>query len=270
MLLVRETETCHNAAAMEGSQSSISHAPEAFAPTNWAIVNAAAGPDEEAARSALAELCRTYWYPLYAFIRRRGYAVEDAQDLTQGFFEHLLEREVFRQADRVKGRFRAFLLTAVQNYLVTHIEHGKTWKRGGRTGFLPLEGETMVELRYLRDTSVEGSPEAVFESRWAATVLTRALAALRAEFVGERRQHLFAALEPFVTISGDSPRYGEVANSLHITPGTLKTMVHRLRQRYRICLRQEIGRTVSSAAEIDDEIRHLCSVLRHGSVLEIG
>jgi len=212
--------------------------------------------------SALTELCRTYWYPLYTFARRRGYSPDDAQDLTQSFFLHLLQQQALAGVDRLKGKFRSFLLASFQNHLSDQIDRSRRLKRGGDKEFVPLDAES-AEERYSLEPVELLTPEKLFDARWAMTLLTEALNRLRQEYVTEGRLSIFEALKVFLdpVNSGTPPSYEEIANRLGVTTGGIKTLIHRLRKRYSALLREEVSRTVSDPEEIDGEIRALCEAL---------
>jgi RNA polymerase sigma factor (sigma-70 family) len=233
-----------------------------FHTTRWTIVMRAAQSQAPGGPSALAQLCRTYWYPLYIFARRRGYAPDDAQDLTQSFFLHLLEHRALAGVDRLKGKFRSFLLASFQNHLSDQADHARRIKRGGGKEFVQLDTEE-AEQRYRLEPAESLTPENIFDARWAMTVLGEALKLLRQEYIAENRASMFEALNAFLDPYNSTtlPTYDEVANRLQVTVGAVKTLIHRLRKRYTALLRQEVGRTVSDPAEIDEEIHALCEAL---------
>ena len=210
----------------------------------------------------MAELCRLYWYPLYIFARRRGYSPEDAQDLTQGFFLHLLEHRALRSVDRLKGRFRSFLLASFQNHLSDAVDRARRLKRGGDEEFIHLDAEE-AEERCRREPVESLTAEKIYDARWAMTVLEEALKKLRQEYAAAGKTPMFEALRVFLDPNSSvaPPSYDEVANRLKISIGGVKTLIHRLRKRYTALLREEVGRTVSDPAEIDDEIHALCDAL---------
>jgi RNA polymerase sigma factor (sigma-70 family) len=233
-----------------------------FHTTRWTIVMRAAQSQAPGGESALAQLCRTYWYPLYIFARRRGHSPDDAQDLTQGFFLHLLEHRALAGVDRLKGKFRSFLLASFQNHLSDQADHARRIKRGGGKEFVQLDAEE-AEQRYRLEPAEFLTPENIFDARWAMTVLGEVLKQLRQEYVAEGKASTFDALEAFLDPYNSTtlPSYDEVANRLQVTIGAVKTLIHRLRKRYTALLRQEVGRTVSDPAEIDQEIHALCEAL---------
>jgi RNA polymerase sigma-70 factor (ECF subfamily) len=236
--------------------------PAIFHTTQWTVVMRAAQNQTLGGYAALTELCRTYWYPLYMFARRRGSSPEDAQDLTQSFFLHLLQQQALSGVDRLKGRFRSFLLASFQNHLSDHIDHTRRLKRGGGKEFVPLDAQN-AEERYRLEPPELLTPEKLFAARWAMTLLTEALNRLREEYVTEGKRSIFEALRIFLdpVNSGNPPSYEEIANRLGVTTSGIKTLIHRLRRRYTALLREEVGRTVSDPAEIDGEIHALCEAL---------
>lgn len=232
-----------------------------FATTRWSVVLAARDGSEAEARDALEELCRSYWYPLYTYIRSRGHAPEEAADLTQGFFAELLEKDLLQAIDRDKGRFRSFLLGALKFYISHERDKTRTLKRGGGTRVLSLDADA-AENRYRHEPTEDLTPEQVFERRWGLTVMERAMerleaASLGADVGGER----FARLKPFLTGSESELPYRDVAEELGTTEGAVKSAVHRMRQSYGRLLREEIANT-AAPDEVDDEVRHLLAVVR--------
>jgi RNA polymerase sigma-70 factor (ECF subfamily) len=232
-----------------------------FAATRWTMVFAAAdGNASPRAAEAMAELCRAYWYPLYAFVRRRGHDTHEAEDLTQEFFLRLLAKNYLADVERGKGKFRAFLLAALKHFLANEWDRSQTQKRGGGQVFCALDA-ACAENRYQREPSHDLTPEKLFERHWALTVLEQVLVRLQAEFVTEGRQTLFDMLKQSLTGGQPSPRYAEVAAALGMSEGAVKVAAHRLRRRYRQLLRAEIAQTVAGPEEIDDEIRYLLACL---------
>ena len=222
---------------------------------------AAGGEDLLQKSEALEQLCRTYWYPLYAYIRRRGHGPEDAQDLTQEFFARLLRKNYPAQADRAKGKFRSFLLLTLNHFLADEFDRGTARKRGGGQVFIPLDVET-AEGRYVREPADHLSPEKLFERRWAQSILENALVRLRQEYGAETQPDAYAVLKGFEPGEQLSLSYLEAAARLGISESALKARIHRLRQRHRELVREEIARTVCTASEVDEELRHLLAVLR--------
>jgi RNA polymerase sigma factor (sigma-70 family) len=233
-----------------------------FHTTRWTIVMRAAQSQAQGGRSALAELCRLYWYPLYLFARRRGHSPDDAKDLTQGFFLHVVEHRALTGVDRLKGKFRSFLLASFQNQLSDAGARARRLKRGGDKEFVRLDAEEGEE-RYRLEPVEFLTAEKIFDARWAMTVLEEALKRLRQEYASQGKISTFEALKAFLDPNNSiaPPSYDEVANRLQVTTGAVKTLIHRLRKRYTALLREEVGRTVSDPAEIDEEIHALCEAL---------
>lgn len=231
-----------------------------FQDTHWSVVLAAGRSDSPRATAALETLCRAYWPPLYAFVRRRGYSPEEAQDLTQEFFARLLQRNDLATVSPEKGRFRSFLLTVLKHFLVNEWHRGRCQKRGGGQVAMALDA-LPVEARCQIEGMETVTPETVFERHWAFTVLDRTLARLREEYARTGRSDLFDLL--IQTLPGQErtvPR-AELAGRCGISIGAVDVAVHRLRRRYGELLREEIAHTVSDPGEIDDEIRHLRALL---------
>ena len=214
------------------------------------------------ADEALATLCGAYWYPLYAFLRRRGYDTDAAQDLTQAFFARLLERErrVLRQADPERGRFRSFLLSALRNFAANEHERSAAQKRGGGAELLSLDFQS-AEDRFRMEPPSHETPERVFDRQWAVALLERAIARLRAEMSKAGKDHLFEHLKMYLTGERPGIGYAEVAAHLGMSEGSVKVAVHRLRRHFRALVQEEIAQTVSSAEDVADEMRHLWSVV---------
>jgi RNA polymerase sigma-70 factor (ECF subfamily) len=235
-------------------------APRQFASTRWSLVAAASQPESLESAAALASLCRLYWYPLYAYARRRLPTAEDAQDLTQDFFAQLLEKEYLRQVDRQRGSFRSFLLTAFKHFLAKERERAHAQKRGGGRAHLPLDFQ-VGERRYQLEPSHAADAEALYERRWALTLLEQTLARLRDELTRAGKGRLFEALKGTLTGENAPRPYAELADEMGLTADAIKVTVHRLRQRYGELLRTEIAQTVSSPEEIEDELRNLFAAL---------
>jgi len=231
-----------------------------FATTHWSLVLAASGQPSPQARNALADLCRAYWYPLYAFIRRSGHGAGAAEDLTQEFFARLLEKGWLGQADRAKGRFRSFLLTACKHFLANERHRAQAQKRGGDVTHVPIDFHG-ADARYAREPAEAMTPERLFERRWALALLDHVLSELRAEYTAAGKEQLFETLKDRLGGASDARPYEAVAAELGMTEGAVKVAVHRLRQRYRDRLRDAIARTLDDPAAVDDEIRHLFAVL---------
>jgi len=231
-----------------------------FVTTQWSVVLTAGGSDTTRAREALAKLCGTYWYPLYAYVRRRNFSPPDAEDLTQEFFARFLEHDWVGDADREKGRFRTFLLSAMNHFLANEWDKARAQKRGGGALLFPLQFDT-AETRYGREPADIATPEQQFERRWALTLLEEAVHRLRTEYEKEGKAELFAALNPCLVGDRTSQPYQELAKKLVLSESAVKSAVHRLRQRYRQLLRDEIAHTVARPGEVEEELRHLVAVL---------
>jgi RNA polymerase sigma-70 factor (ECF subfamily) len=230
-----------------------------FDTTNWRVVLKAARGDTTGCRAALATLCETYWYPVYALVRRSGHAAPDAEDLTQAYFARFLEKGYLRQIRPDQGRFRSFLFVSVRNFLHNERDRGRRLKRGGGGRPLSLEGEG-GEVLYGREPAEPVTPETLFERAWVRTVLDRTLGRLAAEHQGDLRADRFARLKPFLTGEGGSATYAEVAREWGVGEAAVRVAVHRLRKRFAHLLREEVGRTVAEPGEVDEEIRYLLEV----------
>lgn len=234
-----------------------------FATTHWSIVLAAAHDSRPDAQAALATLCETYWYPLYAYVRRLGYKAEDAQDLTQGFFAALLEKQYVKAADRERGRFRSFLLTALKRFLSKEYDRAHAQKRGGKARPIALDWEA-GESRYALEPSHDVTPEAIYQRRWALTVLDRVIVRLRQAYADAGKETVFDGVKAFLTGETGAPPYEQVACELGMSEGAVKVAVHRLRRRYRDLLRSEIAQTVADPEAVEDELKYLLAVLQGG------
>jgi RNA polymerase sigma factor (sigma-70 family) len=209
---------------------------------------------------ALATLCQTYWFPLYVYLRRRGYDSHQAEDYTQGFFAGILERKGLQKADPKYGKFRSFLLASLKNFLADEWDRDHAQKRGGDKKVLSLDFDVAAS-RYDQEPGHQMSPEKLFERSWALTVLTRAMDRLKAEATVSDKQQLFDCLKIYLTAEKDAVPYKDVAAKLNMTAGAVKVAVHRLRRRYRELVRDEIAQTVTTEAQIDEEIRDLFAAL---------
>ncbi len=236
---------------------SIQPGPREFATTRWSLVRDARGvsPDAE---QALAALCQAYWYPLYAFVRRQGKGPHDAQDLTQEFFARLIAKDWLDAVAQEQGKFRAWLLAAMKHFLCNAWDRAHAARRGGGEVLLSID-ETDAESRYLREPAAAEDAELLYDRRWALTLLERVMARLRDEFSRAGKGNQFEALKG--TLTGDAPPYAEIADALGLSEGAVKVAAHRLRERYRAVIRQEIAETVDCETEIEDELRHLLAVL---------
>jgi DNA-directed RNA polymerase specialized sigma24 family protein len=231
-----------------------------FNTTLWTVVLTAGREHLPESSAALEQLCRTYWPPLYAYIRRRGYNEEDAKDLTQALFSQLLEKNVFASVDRNKGKFRSFLLASANNVLANEWDRAKAKKRGGDKVVLSLDDE-IVDGVELAEPRINESAELFFDRRWAFTVLQQSVSALEREFQSSGKGSQFEKLRRFLTEPATEKDYAVVAADLQTKPGSIAVAVYRLRQRYRELVRAEIANTVSTPAEIDEEMQYLLKVL---------
>lgn len=246
--------------ASQSTDAGAAKATGLFATTHWSLVSRAAGDeDSPAVAAARDELCRKYWYPIYAHIRRRGSRPEDAQDLTQEFLARMLGPHGFAGAKRDRGRFRSYTLGALRHFLADARDRARAQKRGG--GCIALSWEQdLAEARLAREPVDTESPDRLFERRWALTVIQHALARLEAEAAGHGRARQFEAFKPWLTASAESP-CAATARALGLSESAVKSAVHRLRRRYGMLLREEVAKTVSGPGEVDDEIRHLLGIL---------
>lgn len=240
---------------------------DVFAATHWSVVVAAGrnDSDPENARSALAQLCQTYWSPLYAFVRSRGYSLHDAQDFTQSFFVHLIEKRIYARADRSKGKFRTFLLAALRNFLADSLDREQALKRGGGYELLSIDETEVSELEAgLHEQFKTGETpdeDRVFERTWAETVVRSSLENLSRTYEAEGNNQIFQELKVFLTGGAPLPSYAELARQMGIQESTLRSHVTRLRTRYREVLRTEVRRTVARESDVEPELRELLRVL---------
>lgn len=234
--------------------------PRIFVSTHWSVVLTAREGDGVRASEAMETLCRSYWHPLYAYVRRLGNNPEDAQDLTQAFFAHLLGRDFLRGLSKENGRFRTFLLTSLRHFLSDQWDKARALKRGGEQKLLSLE-EISAEERYRLDPAEEWSPDQVFERRWALALLERALGRLREEFVTTGKTELFEVLRQFQSEEPSGITGAEVAARLRMPENTFKSHLRRFRQRYRELLCVEVAQTVATPADVAQELRHLKAAL---------
>jgi len=244
----------------DSNQDSASVPDLRFTTTHWSVVLLAGQADSPQAADALEKLCRTYWYPLYVYVRRQGNSPEDAQDLTQDFLSRLLEKNYLAKADRDRGKFRTFLLGSLKNFLVNEWKRAGRLKRGGDLTFLSIDAN-VAEDRYATEPANESNPDAAYEQRWAVTLIEQVLTALRLEFNAADKARLFEELKGFIWGDKTTASYAEIAGQLNLTEGNVKVAVHRLRHRFRELLRAEVAHTVARPEDIDDELRHLIAVV---------
>jgi RNA polymerase sigma-70 factor (ECF subfamily) len=231
-----------------------------FATTQWSLVLAAGERGSAGAEEALARLCSLYWYPVFAFVRRQGHATAEAEDLTQGFFTRLIEKGDIGGADRSRGRFRSFLLTACQHFLSNERDRTRAQKRGG--GLLPVSIDVAAaEGRYQRTLAHSETPERLYDRQWCLTLLAGVLDDVREDYEAAGRERVFDRLKDFLTGDEAAGSHADAARDLAMTAAAVKVAVHRLRRRYREALRRRVADTVESADEVEDEIRHLLKTL---------
>jgi RNA polymerase sigma-70 factor (ECF subfamily) len=232
-----------------------------FATTRWSMVLAAGRKNSPESQSALAALCEAYWYPLYAFLRRKGYAAGDAQDLTQGFFALLLERNDVAMVRKERGKFRSYLIAALQNYLANERDRQRAQKRGGGRKPLSLDFAS-AENRYAAQAADRRTPEDAFARQWALTLLEQVQSALHQEMSSQGKAEQWERLHVYLTGETAAASYVEAAAALDMSEGAVKTAVHRLRRRFGELLRREIAETISDESAIDEEIQELFAALR--------
>lgn len=234
---------------------------EHFATTRWSLVLDAGTALTPRGHDALATLCELYWYPLYSYLRRRGYRAEDAQDLTQGFFARLLEKQSLNVVDRTRGRFRSFLLASLDHYVSNERDRSRTQKRG--SGVAPISLDVAIaEDRYVREPADPLTPERIFDRNWALAVLDRVLHRLRGELRDAGKDSLFETLKVYLTGEQAAGSYRDVGAGLGLSEGALKVAVHRLRRRYRALLYDEIAHTVATPEEVELELQYLIEAIK--------
>ncbi len=231
-----------------------------FATTRWSLVELARGGDSPGARGAMAELCESYWYPVYAYVRRCGHSVDEAQDLTQEFFASWLARDLLGSVDSGKGRFRSFLLASCKHFLANRMVRKRALKRGGGRLALSIDLRD-AEGRYLREPSHDLTADRLFERRWALTLLDQVLDRLGAEMERAGKGPLYSRLAPALLGTGASAPYARIAEELKMTEGAVKAAAHRMRRDFRDLLMEEVGRTVEDPGAIEEEIRDLFAAL---------
>jgi RNA polymerase sigma factor (sigma-70 family) len=239
-----------------------SNGAEGFHTTCWSAVLLSAQSQAPGSQAALAELCKIYWYPIYAFVRRHGYDSEMAEDLTQGFFLHLLDHKALRHVTPFKGKFRSFLIASLRHYLSDEADRARCIKRGGNVEFVSLNTES-AEYCYRLEAPECLTAEKIFDARWAMTLLDQAMSRLGREYEARGKTSIFETLKPFLkpANAGVTLSYEQAANALHVSVATVKTLIHRLRQCYTSILREEVARTVSDPTAVDEEIHALCEAL---------
>jgi RNA polymerase sigma-70 factor (ECF subfamily) len=240
--------------------SSVARGLAQFATTHWSVVLAAGDPASPDSRAALERLCQTYWYPLYAFVRREGHSSENAKDLTQSFFERFLEKHYLRDVLQEKGRFRTFLLTTLRRFLCDQFDRSMAVKRGGGTRLVPLDA-LEAEAQFSQATTSTKSPEEMFDRAWAETVVRSSVERLGAEYGAGDQAALFAEIKGYLSQPADRAAYTASAQRLGMSADAVAMAVVRLRRRYRAAVRVEVANTVATPAEIEDEMRYLVELL---------
>ena len=267
---VQNNDIAHEGATRVMSElANNSNSPQAspvFATTHWSMVIRAGEATSEARDQALSTLCHAYWYPLYVFVRRRGYSSHDAEDLTQGFFVELLRRKDIRGVDARRGRFRSYLLAALKHYLTNDWKHQNRQKRGGGCDVFSFDAET-AEAQYGKESASE-SPEGDYDRSWALSMLNRALKALRAKYVKKGKEALFDALEPFLSATAEGEVYAKIGEKFELNESAVKMAVSRLRKRYGKAVRDEIAATVSEPDQVEEELQALLQALRRSDPID--
>lgn len=251
---------------MEPSAASQEHASshnDIFVTTRWTVVLAAAGRSTPEADRALEEICRVYWFPLYAYIRRRGHSAEDAEDLTQEFFRQLLEHRWIEEVDREKGKLRAFLITALKRFMAKEWRKAAAQKRGGGQRTLSID-TGIVEGRYASAGTPGMDAEALFDREWALTLLDLTVSRIENEYAGAGKAKQFGCLKNGLVMTHQSIDYPKLAAELDMNEGAVRVAVHRMRKRFRELYRAEIAQTLPSGADLDEELRHLSASLARG------
>jgi RNA polymerase sigma factor (sigma-70 family) len=245
---------------MSSSSTAAQPARSWFVTTHWTVVLSARGQDPARSDQALETLCRTYWYPLYAYVRRQGHSSHDAQDLTQEFFTRLLHADYLKSVEREKGRFRTFLLVALKRFLANEWDRARAQKRGGGQALVSLDTSD-GETRYQVEPAARLDADKIYDRRWALTLLDETMARLRKEFSEAGRAGEFERLKVTLTADKGTLDYAALAKELGQSEGTLRVAIHRLRKRFREVFRESIAHTVSSPEEVEGEVRHLLSAL---------
>jgi DNA-directed RNA polymerase specialized sigma24 family protein len=259
---VRRISAPVNMPEQPDSNEDVRRISAAFHTTHWSLVAVAGDGVSPNAPAALEKLCRSYWYPIYAEVRRRGFALHDAQDLTQEFFTCLLRRNTFAAARQDKGRFRSYLLGALNYFLADQWHRERAERRGGGAPVLSLDDPEQAEKRYLCEPASQLTPARSFDARWALTLMNRGFERLRQEYGAAGKSELFGHLKAFLAAESSENGYAEPATALGLTTSHVAVAVHRLRQRFRECVRAEVADTVANPAEVDEEMRHLFGGLK--------
>jgi RNA polymerase sigma-70 factor (ECF subfamily) len=245
---------------MRGDYQPAEMGSSGFHTTHWSVVLLAGQEEPQEAAAALERLCRTYWYPLYAYARRQGHSPEDGQDLTQQFFAGFLEKKYFGLADPDRGRFRCFLLASFKHFLANQYNRSRTTKRGGQFAFVSWD-ETEGETHYRNEPASELSPDRLYEQTWALTLLKKVIGGLQQEYIAAGKSNIFEALQVFLSGEKSEITYAELGAKLQMSEAAMKMAVMRLRRRYGELLRAEIAHTLSGHTTVEDELRHLRAAL---------
>jgi len=247
---------------MKPDLSLLAEEADRFRTTRWSMVLLSAQSQAPGSKNALADLCRLYWFPLYAFVRRRGHNPADTEDLVQGFFLHLLDHKALAEVDPRKGKFRSFLLASIKNYLSNAADRARCLKRGGNIEFVPLDTQNAEQL-YQFEPADFLTAETIFDAHWATALLNETMTRLGYQYAAQGKSATLKVLEPFLAPCSAQrvPSYEQAADQLQISIVAVKTLIYRLRKQFTIILREEVARTVSNPAEIDDEIHALCEAL---------
>jgi RNA polymerase sigma factor (sigma-70 family) len=254
--MVRQTTLPMSSASTESAKLPQSW----FVTTHWTVVVSARAGNSADSEAALEKLCRAYWYPLYAYVRRQGHSPHDAEDLTQEFFGKLLHADYLKSVAREKGRFRTFLLVALKRFLANEWDRSRAQKRGGRHEHLPVDISD-AESRYAVEPAAQLSADRIYDRRWALTLLERTMSQLRAEFSAAGKAEEFERMKVFLTAEKGGINYASVAAELKQSEGALRVAIHRLRSRFRELFREGIAHTVSGPKELEAETRHLFTAL---------
>ncbi len=231
-----------------------------FMTTRWSVVRAAGDSAAPEHQKALSALCETYWFPLYAYLRRRGHDANEAADFTQAFFAQMLDKHYLRQVRPAPGKFRSFLLTALKHFVANEYKRARAKKRGGGRSILSLDHDE-AESRYALEPATDISPERLFEKSWALTVLRQTMDRLQAELAAKKREKLFEQLRAYLVADQAAIPYADLADQLDMSEGAVRVAAHRLRKRCKEILREEVAQTVATRDEVDEEIRGLFAAL---------
>jgi len=232
-----------------------------FSTTHWSVVLEAGGPESPGSAAALERLCQSYWYPLYVVVRRKGYSPHDAQDLTQEFFARFLERKYIALADQSRGKFRTFMSRSLEHFLINEWKKATAAKRGGERRSISWDAQD-AESRYLLEPADTATPDKIFEKQWAMSLLELVMSRLREEYSTPEKRQLFDVVKNSLWGESAAVPYAEIGARLGMTEEAVKGRAHRMRERYRELLRAEVGHTVSTSAEVDEELRYLAAALR--------